>query len=278
MAGEGCLAVARSAKADDPNIARATSVKGVMRCAVLAVAILTLAPTAAVAGDTDTEHISKTATLAPGGTLRLKNFSGRVTITGTDRTDAAIDAVRRGTRDRLDHIKLDIHSEGSTLVVNANQEDYAWWARRNRVVDTDLDIKVPRNTNLDIDVFSAPVTVDGVEGTHKVHGFSSRLRLERVSGTLRVHTFSGSIEIGPKTWQPNQIIDVDTFSGNVALHLPETARGTVTFNSFSGHLNSDIPLTLRSTNRRSVKAELGGEATGGAMHFKTFSGSVKIDR
>jgi hypothetical protein len=249
-----------------------------MRCAVIALAVLVLAPTAASAAGTDTEHISKTAALAPGGTLRLKNFSGRVTITGTDRTDAAIDAVRRGTRDRLDHIKLDIHSEGSTLVVNANQEDYAWWSRRNRVVETDLDIKVPRNTNLDIDVFSAPVTVDSVEGTHKVHGFSSRLRLEGVSGPLRVHTFSGSVEIGSKTWQPNQIIEVDTFSGNVALHLPETARGTVTFNSFSGHLNSDIPLTLRSTNRRSVKAELGGGATGGTLHLKTFSGSVKIDR
>ena len=46
--------------------------------------------------------------------------------------------------------------------------------------------------------------------------------------------FSGSIEIAAKGWQPNQTIDIDTFSGNVALHVPETARGTVSFNSFSG--------------------------------------------
>jgi hypothetical protein len=261
----------------DANIASATHVKGVMRCAVLAFAVLALAPAIAAAA-TDTEHVNRTAALAPGGTLRLKNFSGRVTITGTDRTDAAIDAVRRGTRDRLDHIKLDIHTEGSTLVVNANQEDYSWWARRNRVVETDLDIQVPRNTNLDVDVFSAPVTVHGVEGTHKIHGFSSRLRLEGVSGAVRVHTFSGSVDIGPKTWQPDQVIDVDTFSGNVALHLPESARGRVTFNSFSGHLNSDIPLTLRSSHRRSVEADLGGASSGGALRLKTFSGSVKIDR
>ena len=249
-----------------------------MRYAVVAFVVLALAPTVASASATEIERVNQTAALAPGGTLQLKNFSGRVTITGTDRTDAAIDAVRRGSRDRLDHIKLDIHTEGSTLVVNANREDYSWWARHNRVVETDLDIKVPRNTNLDIDVFSAPVTIDSVDGTHKVHGFSSRLRLESVSGTLRVHTFSGSVEIGPKTWQPNQIIDVDTFSGNVALHLPEAARGTVTFDSFSGHLNSDIPLTLRSTSRRSVRAELGGGPGGGALRLKTFSGSVKIDR
>ena len=248
-----------------------------MRNSLLAVAILALAPTVAAAA-TETEHVNRTAPLAPGGTLRLKNFSGRVTITATDRTDAAIDAVRRGTRDRLDHIKLDIHTESSTLVINANHEDYSWWARRNRVVETDFDIQVPRQTNLDIDVFSAPVTVTGVEGTHKVHGFSSRLRLEGVSGAVRVHTFSGSVEIGAKTWQPDQVIDVDTFSGNIALHLPEAARGSVTFNSFSGHLNSDLPLTLRSSQRRSVRAELGGASTGGSLRFKTFSGSVKIAR
>jgi hypothetical protein len=246
-----------------------------MRNSLIAFAIVALAPTVSAA---DTEHVNRTAALAPGGTLRLKSFSGRVTITGAARTDAAIDAVRRGTRDRLDHIKLDIHTEGSTLVINANQEDSAWWARRNRVIDTDFDIQVPRNTNLDIDVFSAPVTVSGVEGTHKVHGFSSRLRLDEVSGAVRVHTFSGSVEIGAKTWQPDQVIDVDTFSGNIALHLPEAARGSVTFNSFSGHLNSDLPLTLRSSQRRSVRAELGGASTGGSLRFKTFSGSVKIDR
>ena len=51
------------------------------------------------------------------------------------------------------------------------------------------------------------------------------------------------------SWEPNQTIDVDTFSGNVELHVPETARGSVSFNSFSGRLNSEMPLTLHSSSR-----------------------------
>ena len=249
-----------------------------MRYAAVAFAFCALVPLAARASASEVENVSKTAALPPGGTLRVNNFSGRVTITGTDRTDAAIEAVRRGTRERLDRIKLDIHTEGSTLVINANQHDQSWWSRHNGVVETDLDIKVPRHTNLDVDVFSAAVNVAGVEGTHKLHGFSSRVRLESVAGPIRVHTFSGSVDVGAKAWAADQVIDVDTFSGNVALHLPETARGTVTFDSFSGRLNSDIPLTLRSTRRRSVRAELGSGPSGGTLHLKTFSGSVKIDR
>jgi DUF4097 and DUF4098 domain-containing protein YvlB len=215
----------------------------------------------------------------PGGTLRLKSFSGRVNITAADTNEVVIDAVRRGTRDRLDHIKLDIHSDGSTVYVDANKRTDSWWFAHNNVVETDFDITVPRRANIDVNVFSAAVTVEGVEGSHKVGGFSSRIRLHDVTGSVKAHTFSGPVEIRAKGWKDGQNVDVDTFSGNVTLQVPETARGLVTFNSFSGHLNSDLPLTLRNGGRRSLRAELGSHGDGGGtLRFKTFSGSVKIDR
>lgn len=233
----------------------------------------------------ETEHIAQTARLDAGGTLRLKNFSGRVTITAEDRRDVAIDATRRATRDRLDHIKLDIHNEGDTLVVDANHKDDSWqnwFGRNNNVVQTDFDIKVPRKTNLDINVFSSPVTVQGVEGRHRVHGFSSRLTLEDVVGPVEAHTFSGMVEIREKAWQPRQSIDVNTFSGSVELHVPENAKAAVSFNSFSGHLDAGMPLTFSSLNTRrrgSLTARLGADdADAGSLRVKTFSGSVRIDR
>jgi len=67
-----------------------------------------------------------------------------------------------------------------------------------------------------------------------------------VTGPIKAHTFSGSVEIRAKGWRDQQMIDVDTFSGSIDVHLPDSARGTVTFNSFSGHLTSDLPLTLRT--------------------------------
>jgi hypothetical protein len=251
----------------------------VLGATAFAVLALVVAPSLVASTTRDTDHVTRTEKLAPGGTLRLKNFSGRVTITASDRTDVAIDAMRRGERDSLDRSRLDIHTDGSTLVIEANQSDYSWlgWSRRNRLVETDFDIKVPRKVNLDINVFSSPVTVTGVEGSHKIHGFSSKLVIDDVAGSVRAHTFSGSVEIRAKTWVENESIDVDTFSGNVQLHVPDNARGSVTFNSFSGRLNSEMPLTLHSTSRRSLRAELGG-GSGGSLRFKTFSGSVRIDR
>jgi hypothetical protein len=253
-----------------------------MRTLAAAFAVLALAmPARATAGAFDeTERVSRTIPMEPGGTLQLKNFSGRVTITASERPEVVIDAVRRAPRSRLDRIKLDIHTSGSNLVVvNANQRDSSWWefTSGNNVVETDFDIKVPRQTQLDVNVFSSPVSVSGVEGAHKMHGFSSPLVLNDISGSVRAHTFSGPVTIRLKSWQTNEAIDVDTFSGGIELHVPESASASVSFNSFSGHLNSEMPLTMHSSSRRAIKAQLGG-GDGGTLRLKTFSGSVKIDR
>jgi putative adhesin len=253
-----------------------------MRTLAAAFAVLALAtPARATPGVFDeTEHISQTLPMDPGGTLRLKNFSGRVTITASDRPEVVIEAVRRAPRSRLDRIRLDIHTSGSNVVVvDANPRDRSWWeyVGGNSVVDTDFDITVPRRTGLDLSVFSSPVSVSGVEGSHKLHAFSSPLVLNDVAGSVRAHTFSGSVTIREKSWPPSGSIDVDTFSGGIELHVPESARGTVTFRSFSGHLHSEMPLTLHSANRRAMTAELGGGGDS-TFRFKTFSGNVKIDR
>jgi hypothetical protein len=228
-----------------------------MRRVLLVVAALLLAvPRATFA---DTERFNRSIALDPGGTLKLNNFSGRVTITASDGAEVVIDALRRADRDRLANIRLDVSKEGNTVVVEANRRERSWSDRDNNVVETDFDIKVPRRTNLDLHVFSSPVEVSGVEGSHKVHSFSARVRLNDVG------------------WQPQQSIDVETFSGSIDVQLPAAASASVSFNSFSGDLKSDLPLTLRSSSRRSFTAEL-GNGGGGRVRFKTFSGDVRINR
>jgi DUF4097 and DUF4098 domain-containing protein YvlB len=246
----------------------------------IAIAVLACALGASrVQAQTETERVNRVIKLDPGGTLRLRTFSGRVTITGTDRAEVVIDAVRRATRERLDRITLDIHTEGSTVVVEANHHDRSRWSENNNVVETDFDIKVPARTNLDINGFSSPIDVRGVEGSHNVHTFSSRLRLDEVAGPIKAHSFSGAVEIRTRAWQDRQTIDVDTFSGSIQLHVPDSARGRVRFNSFSGRLTSDMPLTLHGSSRRSFDAALGGgDSSDGRISLKTFSGDARIER
>ena len=219
--------------------------------ALLGALILTL-PATARAEQKETERVDRTAQIGAGGQLRLKNFSGHVTITGTSRGDVSIHAVRRATRDRLDHIKLDIQENGSDVIIEANRRDSNWHERNDNVVDTDFDIEVPADVSVDADVFSSDVTVKDVRGGQ------------------RVKTFSGAIELsgGEKS------INAETFSGDIGVRVPQGTSASIEFDSFSGDLSSSVPMVLRSSGRRHQRAEIG--AGGTDYYFKTFSGDVRI--
>lgn len=244
--------------------------------AAVGFASLLVAAAPAIAGQAETERVDRTIAFAPGGIVVLKNFSGDVRITGADRTDVVIHAVRRATRERLDRIKLDIQTSGSRLTIDANKRvDDSWWSRHsNNVVETDFEIEVPAKTDLDVKVFSSDVRVSGVEGRHEVHGFSGTLTLQQVKGAVDAKTFSGDIEVALAGTTEPEIV-VETFSGNITARLPEGSNGRVRFNSFSGDIQSALPLTLHSKSRRVMDAQL-GSGGGHDLRFKTFSGDVAI--
>jgi putative adhesin len=200
----------------------------------------------------ETERIDRTVQIRGGGQLRLKNFSGRVVITGSRRGDVAIHAVRHATRDRLDHIKLEIRETASGISIEANKKDDGWTEKDNNVVETDFDIQVPEDVTLDLDVFSSDIKVTDV------------------TGRQQLKTFSGDIEVAGATAS----IDAETFSGDIELKLANGAGGHVNFDSFSGSLVSDSGMIARSSSRRNVSGDIGSGSND--YHFKTFSGDVRI--
>jgi hypothetical protein len=220
--------------------------------AIAILGALVLGAPSTASAQTETERVDRTVQIRAGGQVRLRNFSGKVTITGSNRGDMVVHAVRQATRDRLDHIKLDITETGSGVSIEANRKDDSWRDRDNNVVDTDLEIQVPTDVTLDVDVFSSDVVVKDVRGRQ------------------RVHTFSGKIDVSGA----EAALDAETFSGSIAVGLAQGVGANVDFDSFSGSLNSDVPMVFRSSDRHHTRADIG--AGGTDYHFKTFSGSLRI--
>ena len=226
--------------------------------AIAILSTMTLAAPVVASAQNETERVDRTVSIRAGGQLRLKNFSGRVTITGSNRADVAIHAVRRAPRERLDHIKLEITETGSGVSIEANKKDDYWRDRENNVVDTEFEIQVPADVTLDVEVFSSGVVVKGVRGRQ------------------RLHSFSGDIDVD----DADAGIDAETFSGDIAVKLVQGASASVDFDSFSGDLRSDVALNYRSSSGRRfggasrVRADIGSGGTD--YRFKTFSGDVRI--
>jgi hypothetical protein len=257
--------------------------KRIIPVAVFAVLTLAALPAAVSA---ETEHVTRRVKLDPGGTLRLNSFAGRVTITGTDQSEVTIDAVRHGSRDKLDRLKLEITSDASSVRIEENRRERSWfnWGRNN-VVETDFDIKVPRRVSLDITLFSASLDVIAVDGgSHRISTFSSRTRLDDVNGPIRIKSFSGGIEVRQTQWRDQPAVEIETFSGQVRLRLPDSARGTISFDSFSGDLSGNVPVTLLTSRRGRINGQFGPARQGlaaeadGRVRVSSFSGGLVLER
>jgi hypothetical protein len=200
----------------------------------------------------ETEVVDRSFPFNPDGHLRLKNFSGKVTITGSNRANVVVHAVRRATRERLARIRLEIDATPAEISIEANRKDDRWDGD-NDVVDTQFEIEVPQRATLDVHAFSSDVRITGVEGKQRVHTFSGEIHLSDAAGPL----------------------DVETFSGDITVDFVPSASGRVDFDSFSGSLDSDMPMIYRAGRKRHISGDLG---TGGptTFHFKTFSGDVRI--
>jgi hypothetical protein len=221
-------------------------------------AVITLTPGRAAAEQKVTEVVDRTVAFPDKGTLRVKNFSGNVRITGTAGKDVVVKATRRAEREQLDHIKLDVSTSGSTVTIEANKRDESWRERDKNVVETELEIQVPASAALDVDAFSSQVMVAGV------------------SGRQRVKTFSGRIEVDATAAGTSPEIDAETFSGDISARVSDGARADVQFNSFSGSFDSQVPVTLKSSNNsRNISGSL-GSGDGRTLRFKTFSGDVQV--
>jgi DUF4097 and DUF4098 domain-containing protein YvlB len=248
------------------------------RCgAVASLFLVGLGIPAARAESKETETVTRTAAFSPGASLTVRNFSGVVVITGSDRPDVSVHAVRRATREQLERIKLEVREEGGGVTIEANQRQESGRERDN-AVETDLTIELPRQANLDINAFSSPITIRDVTGSrHRVKTFSGDQRLERLAGSVDADTFSGSITFVPEVWADR--LKLNTFSGDIDVQVPATAGGSVEFDTFSGDFSTDVPLTLRSKAKRAVRADFpGGDTTKATLLLHTFSGDVRVRR
>ena len=221
--------------------------------------LLALTAVPAAAGQKETETIDRTIPIGANGTLKLKNFSGDVRVSGTNGKEVVVHAVRRATRDRLDHIKLEITTSADTVTIQANKREEGWREKNDNVVETDFDIKVPYGIELDLYSFSGKIDVTGV------------------TGKINAETFSGDVMLDVASASQLPALSGETFSGDIRVKVNGSASGRVEFNSFSGSVDSDLPISMRSSRRRNVSGDI-GSGSGPTLNFKTFSGDLRIQK
>ena len=228
-----------------------------MKNTALALLLIALVSAPAAAQRKETETIDRTLAFQSGGTVKLKNFSGDARITGTASNEVVLHAIRKGTREQLDNIKLDIQTSGSTIEIEANLRDGRWDNHNDNIVETEFEIQVPASTTLDL------------------HAFSGNLIVRGTTASIEAKTFSGDVDLDVSTASAAPDVRAETFSGDIAAKLPDVSNGHLRFNSFSGDFRSDFPVMLKSKSKRDISVDI-GSGGGANLEFKTFSGDLKL--
>lgn len=229
---------------------------------------------------------------APNARISIANVSGSVRVTAWDRPLVAVSGeLGSGAK------PLAITGNDASLAIKVEpQASGSWfnWGSNRNMAPTTLDLRVPRGASLDVQVVSAPLSIDGTDGgTIKVTTVSGRARIDARTPQLTVDSVSGTIELAGRATQANlqsvsggilapvigdqaklQTVSgriqagggpwhklvLSTVSGDAQLAGSLAAGGSLAVDSMSGNVQLQLPA-----------------ATSATLHASTFSGDLRND-
>lgn len=199
------------------------------------------------------------------GTVTISNIAGDVEVSGWSRSEVDVEA--------------DLGDDVEELIVERDGDDVLIKVRtpkRNGRSDisSDLVIRVPERSSLDVGVVSADIEVSDVYGEQSLHSVSGDIVTQSFEADLDLETVSGDIEVeGDDKDNHSQIA---TVSGDVdATNL----AGDLELSTVSGDLTVANGRFERAS-ANTVNGDLvfrAALADGGRLDMETVNGSIELD-
>lgn len=193
---------------------------------------------------------------SPGQTLDLQLVTGAtVHIVGWDEPSVKVDAVKKG-RD-ADMVRVEVRRTARGVEVLSEYTT----KRESRSSRIEIDIKVPRRFDVEIDSMGGEVRIEDVEGTMRGRTMGGDLTLTRLRGRLELSTMGGAIQLTASRVDGT----VSTMGGNVTL---EDVTGNVRGSSMGGNV------VTRNVKRSSTAAASPSSAK--EVQISTMGGEISI--
>lgn len=210
------------------------------------------------------DDVERSVDASPDGTVNVSNVAGSVEISGwsRDQVDVAAD-LGRGVEELI----VDRDGDQVTIRVKVPR-------RNSRNISTDLVIRVPENSSLEVGTVSADIEIANVFGEQRLHVVSGDIETEAYGSDVQAESVSGDIELdGDRQMMRTQLNSV---SGDI-----DTSQlaGEVEATTVSGDLVI-ADGTFERVQANTVNGDIAfrGELdSGGRMEVETINGSVDID-
>ena len=215
----------------------------------------------------DERDINKTVAADPHGTVEISNVSGEIDVTGWDSPQVEVRGTLGAGADRLD-----VESEGGRTSIKVIVPNHSF-----RSADTDLRIRVPRESELDISTVSAHISMKSVQGALSLKTVNGDVNSDLYQHDAEIKTVSGSVALQGRAEvsAPGSHIRITSVSGDITI---QKGAGDLEATTVSGNMRIQLDPT-HNVRIRTTSGQLtfNGKLTrGGNLDSETISGSVNI--
>lgn len=228
---------------------------------------------ALAAGAAHAEEVTKKGPANSKGEVEIVNVAGSVEVVAWERAEVEVHADLGSGVERLDFKTEGAHTLVKVVLPRMSGSSGS----------SDLVVKIPRDSSINVNTVSADQRISGVRGTQRLQAVSGSVETEFGPGDLEVKTVSGSISA--RSLDGKGSVRATSISGDVQLDKigPELDLNTVSGDMtvrFSDRLerarikttNGDLDLT----GALGKEARVDAEAINGDMRF-TFRGDVNAE-
>ena len=222
----------------------------------------------------------------PDVRVAIENISGTVTVIGWDRDELEVTGVLgKGTKE------LDISGDRQSWSIEVELSD------DRRVEGSDITIRIPKGSRLEIETVSAEVEIsevlgrvdiETISGGVEIHGDPRDADVSTISGRIRLvtrnpllggdfSTISGEIELDAEL-DADGNFDFETVSGDIVLKLSRSMSAEFEIETFSGSIRTQFGVEAEKSSKWLPSEELYFSLGGGGaqVSVSSVSGSVKL--
>jgi DUF4097 and DUF4098 domain-containing protein YvlB len=227
-----------------------------------------------------TEEFHKTYPLSAQGRVELSNINGPVHISGWDRNEIKIDAVKTAwTQQRLDEARIEVDADENSISIRTKypEHDHTFnHGDHDNPASVEYTITVPRRAQLDkIDLVNGRLDLEGVAGEVSANCVNGRIEARNLQGRAELKTVNGSLDASVDQL-PSSELKLSSVNGHVIVTLPSDVNAELKASTVSGNISDDfgLPVTHHHYVGHSLHGQLGNGGT--LVKLSDVNGKIEI--
>ncbi len=220
-----------------------------------------------------TQEFHKTVPLSANGSVSVNNVNGNVEITGWERNEVQIDAIKSaGDQQRLDNLRIEVNAGSNSVDIETKFPEHV----NNNPGSVRYTLHVPQNATIDkINLVNGSLVARKLTGELNASLVNGKVLASDLTGEADLATVNGTIDATYNSLKDVRKIKLKSVNGSVNLTLPPSPNAEVEASVVNGSITTDFPLTVKG---HFVGKSMSGTLGSGGVHIElnNVNGSIHL--